>query len=44
MARVLVSDGKLVGPFPFAFNRKTTITKAFHRSHGEPELLTEIEL
>lgn len=44
MARVLVSVGKLVGPFHFAFNRGTTITKVFHRPDGEPELLAEIEL
>jgi SAM-dependent methyltransferase len=44
MARVLVAGGKLVGTFPFAYNRETTITKAVHRPDGEPELLTEIEL
>ena len=44
MARVLVSGGKLVGTFPFAYNRETTITKALHRPDGEPELLAEVEL
>ena len=44
MARVLVHGGRLLGTFPFAFNRDTTITKALHRPEADPELLAPAEL